>query len=322
MRVNPFATFYAKCNTGTGPEKLTTLADGPRLVDLEVASLCNMRCTMCPTGLLSLGRSGQFMTMDTFLAVLNSTAAYDSALRFIGWGEPLLHPQLLHFVGLAARRGRLTHLNTNGTKLSDGAVSCANLIETGLTSIKFSFQGTDAASYYDMRRSDFFDRLLLVIQTFHAMRGSRQFPFIAASTTTTTESPEEIEDFRARLAPYVDQLSIGRTVFDFIDTTAMTESARGRLEAAAKTSSLVKRHPNPCPEVYDKLSIHADGSVHVCCNDYAGHTQLGNINTDKIYTIWQHPVLQAYRERLAEGRYEGPLCSVCYEYMDGLTEKS
>ena len=76
------------------------------------------------------------------------------------------------------------------------------------------------------------------------------------------------------------------------------------------------KHPDPCPEVYDKLTVQWDGSVRVCCNDHSGETDLGNVMTSSLDTIWTHPVITHYRERLADKEYSGPLCSTCYAYME------
>ncbi|MHC4065053.1 MAG: SPASM domain-containing protein, partial [Planctomycetota bacterium] len=84
-------------------------------------------------------------------------------------------------------------------------------------------------------------------------------------------------------------------------------------------STDAKVHPKPCPEVFDKLSIHADGSVVLCCNDYNGTVELGNVADTPIIEMWQHPKIEAYRKRLAENNYEAPLCRDCYDYL-GLTE--
>jgi len=122
------------------------------------------------------------------------------------------------------------------------------------------------------------------------------------------------------MLPLVDELTIGKTIFEFIDMAAVPKKRRAELEAAAASSTVVKRHPNPCPEVYNKLTIHWDGDVRVCCNDYSGRTNLGNIQVDMFEDIWHHKAIEEYRERLSRKEYSGPLCSVCFDYMD-LTSK-
>ncbi len=315
--MNPFSPLYAKCNSGTAANKHAMLLGGPLIIDVEPVGLCNFRCVFCPTGLQALGRPGGFMTEETFRAILDKTRMWGTAIRLIGWGEPLMHPKIVEFVAAATFQNRLTHINTNGSKLDEAMA--IKLVDAGLSSIKFSFQGIDRSSYEAMRRIDFFDGLLDAIGIMRGARGTGQRPWIAASTTTTTETPEQIEAFRARIEPLVDELSIGSTIFEFIDMAAVPAKRRAELEAAAAVQKVTKRHPTPCTEVYDKLTVHWDGAVRVCCNDYSGTTDLGNIREDSLASIWMHPTIEAYRNRIDAGEYSGPLCSRCFDYME-LTE--
>jgi MoaA/NifB/PqqE/SkfB family radical SAM enzyme len=232
-----------------------------------------------------------------------------------------MHRSIADFIADAHNAGRVTHVNTNGSKIITDLGMAKRLVDSGLSSIKFSFQGADRETYHAMRRVDFFEDLFDAIEQVRAFRGARDRPFIAASTTTTTETPEMIEAFRERMEPLVDHLTIGRTVFEFIDMAAVPPKQRAVLEDAAKNETVVKRHPVPCPEIYDKLTIHWNGDVRVCCNDYSGLTNLGNISRNNFRDIWRHPTIEAYRERVGRKEYSGPLCGSCYDYAE-LTEGS
>ncbi len=315
--MNPFQHHYDRCDRGTSASKYATLADGPHLVDIEPVGLCNFRCTCCPTGLGALGRPPGFMSRETYTNILRKTQAPLADIRLIGWGEPLLHPAIVDFVAQAVRAGRLTHINTNASKLTYGMA--VDLVDEGLTSIKFSFQGTDRETYKTMRRIDFFDEMIEAIETMREARGNKVYPYIAASTTTTDETPEMIEGFKKRISPLVDHLGIGKTIFEFIDMASVPPKQRERLEKAAAMATVVKKHPSPCPETGDKLSIHWDGTVVTCCNSYTNAGDIGNINTDPMSKIWRHPKMEMYREHLAGNDYSLPNCVSCWDYLD-LTE--
>ena len=312
---NPFQDRYDACNHGTGQAKWESLADFPRIIDVELTSSCNFRCLMCPTGNLSLQRPASFMDCKVWTEIIDQAREYGTALRFIGWGEPTLHPELIEIIDRAHRFGLLTHLNTNGSKIT--LARALALVQAGLSSIKFSFQGVDAITYKEMRRTDFFEGMIAAIDAMKTARGARRLPWIAASTSVTYESPEWIETFRRRLEPLVDQLGIGTTTFDYMDFSAvrLKKHEVGLLMSLKELSSDAKVHPKPCPEVYDKLSVHADGSVVVCCNDYNGVVELGRVPRDTLQSCWMHPKIEAYRERLAREDYEAPLCKDCYDYL-------
>ena len=314
--MNPFAHLYKKCNTGDPAEKYANLADFPHMLDIELTSLCNFRCLMCPTGNLSLQRDAVFMNSETWALIYAQCARRAEGLRFIGWGEPLLHPNVIGIIADATEEGLLTHINTNASKLDKRMAG--RLVGAGLSSIKFSFQGVDKASYAEMRNIDYFENVIDAIDTMWLARLGGSRPWISVSTSTTYETPEQIEAFCDRITPMVDELSIGKTIFDFMDMdeVKLKDDDREQLEHLKGLESGEKRHPVPCPEVYDKLSIHADGSVVLCCNDFNGVVDLGNVNETRIDEMWRHPKIEAYRTRLAKKDYNAPLCETCFDYMD------
>ncbi len=315
-RLYPFAPLYDICNAGSNASKYGALADFPKIIDVELTSACNFRCKMCPTGNLSLTRPAGFMDMSLVTEIAKQCEPHGTAVRFIGWGEPLLHEFVAESVFRFTQRRLLSHINTNGSKLTPHMAQW--LINAGLSSLKFSFQGVDRKSYEEMRGTDYFDGLLETAAMVKELRGTRPYPYLHISTSITDESSETVAAFRERAAQCADSVTIGHTTFDYMNWKA----ARLRpheievLKRLAGAQTVEKRHPTPCTEIFDKLSIHFDGSVRVCCNDHSGETNLGNVNDAPLADIWRHHQIEAYRKTLAAGRYEGPLCSVCYDYSD------
>lgn len=318
-RINPFQRIYDECNTGDAKEKHRHLPWFPRIIDIEPTSACNFRCVFCPTGNRSIGRPTGFMEASTFYSILAECAPHETAIRFIGWGEPLMHPDIVPWIRACTDVGVLTHINTNGSHLDEELIE--KLLDAGLSSIKLSFQGVDRDTYKEMRGTDFFHGLIRKIELMSKLRACAPSPWIAVSTSTTYESEDMIREFTERLAPLVDQISIGKTVFGFMDLRAakLSDEDRKRFLAYAQEEQDHLKHPDPCPEVYDKLTIHQDGMAQVCCNSFGNQGALGRVPDNTIAKIWRHPVIEEYRERLARGEYSGPLCSQCWDYQ-GLTK--
>jgi MoaA/NifB/PqqE/SkfB family radical SAM enzyme len=213
----------------------------------------------------------------------------------------------------------LSHLNSNGSKVTREMAK--GLIDAGLSSLKWSFQGADRKTYAESRNTDFYDGLLEVAAMVKDIRGNRPLPYLHISTSITSETPEIVAAFRERASQVVDLVTVGHTTFDYLDLRAARLSATEleTLKRLMVLSTDEKKHPSPCPEVYDKITIHSDGSARVCCNDVNGETNLGNVATSSIAKMWRHPEMEDYRKRLAGNDYGGPLCSSCYDYAD-LTE--
>ena len=306
--MNPFKDLYAAGNRG-----VEELPDFPLMMDLEVTNACNFRCLMCPTGNLSMTRPTSFMSDAVWKKIVRQAKRNKTALRFIGWGEPTLHRRLVRWVGEASSYGLLTHLNTNGSKLTPDA-----LVAAGLKSVKFSFQGDDRESYAEMRGKDFFTGLIAAVRGMHKARGGRPTPYISASTTVLQGTMERTLGFQAQLEPFADEVGVGRTIWDFmdLDKARLRPDRLVELRRLSNEDKTVRRHPDPCPEVWTKLSISHTGDVRVCCNDYNGSTFLGNVMDKPLAEIWRDATIEYYRERLSAGCYDQPLCRHCWDYME------
>lgn len=314
-RQSPFKDIYAACNVGNSKAKLAELPEFPRFMDIELTNTCNFRCLMCPTGTHSMKRASGFMTQEVFYKILDEIRPYKTPLRFIRYGEPTLHEQLVEFIGAASEAGCMTHINTNGSKLDRQGIE--DLINAGLTSIKFSFQGVDEKSFAEMRNTDFFTDLVEVIRLTHDVRGDREFPYIQVSTSITYETREQVQAFREMMDGIADQVSVGRTVMEHLDIDAvrLRPKEMEMFKRLMAEESVVKKHPE-CPEVYDKLSINFDGTVTACCGDSDNLMLVGDVTKTTIKEVWDSDQLNQYREMLADMRHdELPLCRTCYDYQ-------
>jgi radical SAM protein with 4Fe4S-binding SPASM domain len=256
------------------------------------------------------------MSKGTFASIVEEIMDYGTPVRFIGWGEPLLHPNLLEFLTICKKNGIRTHLNTNGRLLSEEMMQ--KFVEIPLDSLKFSFQGVDQKSYSEMRNIDFFRQLLDKIRTFYQIRGSSPYPYIHISSTITYESPEQVRVFREEIQKYVDLVTVGRTRLDHIDLNKVNlkPEEKSRFESLIKCESVSKIH-TPCSEVFNVLSINWDGSVSACCADYDKKMVVGDLKKTSLIEIWKSRKMQNYRKILGEMKHDTfEICRTCYDYMD------
>ncbi len=315
VRVNPFRSIYDICNSGTAQSKINNLPMFPRIIDIEISNHCNFHCLMCYTGNMASRRKRGFMPEDIYLKFLDQISPHHTPIRFIGWGEPTLHPQWLHYFEEAKKRNLLVHFNTNGSTLTQEIVE--KLLQLNIDSIKFSFQGVDRVSYKEMRNIDFFDKLIKNVSMIHKARGEQVNPFIHVSTTTTYESNDTISDFNSRLSSITDLVTVGRTVLDHVDLNRvkLCEDAKNRLAYLKTCQSVNKVHPD-CPEIFDKLSINWDGKISACCGDYDDLMVVGNIISDPLSDIWSNPLMNNYRRILANNDHDKlTLCRNCWAYI-------
>lgn len=321
---NPFQPLYDLCNSQNIGHKLTNVIPYPRFIDVEFTNMCAFKCNFCPTGIGNTKREKGFMSKRLFEKIVTESNLHGGIpLRFVGWGEPTLHPQSLDFIRMTKKAGLLTHLTTSGATLVQVDDCKAYLydpetIATLLTldSIKFSFQGVDRETYDRARGRDFFNDLRSTVQFFHAQRGKKKLPWIQVGTTITDESQTKVEWFRDIMKPICDEVQVGRTVMDYVELSGIRNK---RLERQAE---LLKEGGSPviqirgaCDQVFDVMSVNWDGKVSACCSDFDNYMTVGDLNKDNIEAIWQSERYDNYRWLVVTGNTRKlPLCEVCYDY--------
>lgn len=108
-------------------------ANEPVFTNIEITTHCNLRCSFCAR--TKLGRSGKNMTPETFRKILGFLPhAY--RITLVGLGEPLMHPNVVDLVKMAADAGRRVALVTNAMFLDEPLARA--LLDAGLHAIAFS----------------------------------------------------------------------------------------------------------------------------------------------------------------------------------------
>lgn len=285
MRQNTFDKLYDICNNG-----INEPTAAPVLLDIELTNTCNLRCMMCPTGRGLLPRPKGFMSEEMFRDIL-SQVYMDTGIRFIRWGEPLLHPQLLRFVELAKRSNHPVHINTNGMFIDEEFVD--RILKLKLDSIKFSFQGIDKESYERTRKGADFGLLLGAIRILCERRGNQPYPYVQIATTVEEGVSEtDIDIFKKAVGGFADRVDVGRT--------------RDLFGSGQETN-----FPS-CPEMFNKLSINWNGEVVGCCGDWDNALKVGDLKSQSLAEIWTGDSITEFRKMLVANRHnELPHCRNC-----------
>ena len=137
-------------------------------VYVEPTSHCNLNCRTCVRH--SWQEPGGTMAMATYRRLVEGLRAVPTLRKvsFWGFGEPLLHPDIVAMVSLAGGLGAQTEIITNGLLLD--AARAKALVQAGLDSLVFSIDGASAEAYAEVRAGGDFD---LVRENASALRRAR-----------------------------------------------------------------------------------------------------------------------------------------------------
>lgn len=139
-----------------------------RKVYVEPTNRCNLQCRTC---MRQAWREPQgMMAMETYRRLVDGLRGLRSLekVSFWGFGEPLLHPEIVEMVGLAKGLGAKTELITNGLLL-DPEIG-ERLVEAGLDGVVISVDGTSSGEYENIRQGGDLEVVLKNVDALQAAR--------------------------------------------------------------------------------------------------------------------------------------------------------
>lgn len=112
-----------KQNAAVFQEKAQKFLAPFKMVEIEINTHCNRRCSYCPQGISEYRRPAKFMSLETFRHIMLSLkeVGYSGRLSYHFFNEPLLHPKLYEIVSCAKEILPEAHqvIFSNGDLLTD-----------------------------------------------------------------------------------------------------------------------------------------------------------------------------------------------------------
>ena len=287
---------------GLHDEFYVQMKQPPQSIDVETSALCDLACPHCFRQYIAT--PDKMITEQLFREVIDQAVDLGIPSLKLNWrGEPLMQPLLPRFIEYAKRKGMLeTVINTNAVTLD--AEKARALIEAGLDMMIYSFDGGTAETYDKMRVGRFkenrFEDVYENIARFHNIRkeiGS-PFPRTRIQMVLTPETMGEVDEFRSRFTPIVDDVLVKAYEERGLNLEVYTGEKRKML--LAKLSQRTKRKVNtipqtmvwertegefllstgrlPCQQLYQRLMVAYDGGVYMCCNDWGAEHPIGFVS--------------------------------------------
>ncbi len=275
-----------------------TVRNYPLLVDIELASVCNLKCPMCYTitdEFKSKVTKG-FLDFDLFKKIIDEIAGKVFSVRLSFRGESLLHKDFIKCVDYAKSSGiREISTLTNGAKLH--GEFAIDVINAGIDWITISIDGVDEV-YEGIRKPITFEQILENVRFIsdYKLLHSLVKPVIKVQGIwpAVRENPEKYYEIFSSMA-------------DLVAFNPLIDYLR-------KDSEIVYVDNFSCPQLYQRLVIGSDGKVMMCSNDEDGKIIIGDSNNQTIYDIWHSKLLNRYRAIHAHNNeYKNlPHCKECY----------
>ncbi len=281
------------------------ISDYPLLVDIELSSICNLKCPMCYTITEDYARKVKrtFMELDLFHKIVDEIAGKVPAVRLSLRGEPTIHPEFIHCIQYCKEHGirEVSFLTNLSTMTKDFFILIS---KAGADWITASIDGL-GQQYESVRKPLKFEETLSKIKMIHTIKEENNWyrPVIKIQGIwpAIRNNPSEYYD---TFAPFVDQIAFNPLI-DYLD----------------KDEDIIYEPTFSCPQLYQRLVVGSDGNVLICSNDESGRCKMGNIRELSIFEIWHGEKINSIRKLHNENRFkEVELCKHCY--LPRVTEES
>ncbi len=278
--------------------KTQRVADYPLLVDLELSSVCNLRCPMCYTISPEFRKNvdARVMDMALFKRVIDEIGGKVPALRLSLRGESTVHPQFVECVRYAKEHGiKEISTLTHGGRLTLDFFQ--RVQEAGIDWITISIDGT-GETYERIRKPIKFAEIVDKIKAIKRYKDEhglhRPVIKVQGIWPAIAENPQLYYD---TFAPYVDLVAFNPLI-DYL----------------FKDTEIEYLEDFSCPQQYQRLVIGADGLVMKCSNDEENHEIIGNANLETVHQLWHGENMKKVREMHLKPRgfMNSPVCKRCY----------
>jgi len=282
------------------------VSEYPLLVDIELSTVCNLKCPMCYTITDEYKKkiNAEFIDFELFKKIIDEIAGKVPAIRLSLRGEPTLHPEFAECAKYAKEKG-INEISTltNASKLTDEYFE--KIMLAGVDWITISIDGLNE-NYENVRKPLKFLDTLQKIKNIKAIKekNNSNKPVIKVQGIwpAIKENPEA---YYNTFEPYVDGIAFNPLI-DYLD----------------KDEDIIYDEDFSCPQHYQRIIIAVDGYAMMCSNDQKGLEIVGDANNQTIYEIWHGEKLKRMRNihKKQCGFKEIPVCKNCY--LPRLTEDS
>jgi radical SAM protein with 4Fe4S-binding SPASM domain len=278
----------------------------PYVLTVEPTNICNLSCTLCPTGQGLAGRPKRHMNLEAFDKLLNEVKPYVYLMNFQTWGEPMLGRNTIPMVRHAHDARIFTAIQTNGnypSRLNRG------LVEAGLDHISFAVDGSTQALYESYRVGGNLEMLCANIKALQEIKretGSRK-PFVEIIFLVFKHTQHDLEGIRA----LAEKLDVDGLLIRAANSPGNEENRRKYYTWNKKKGF--------CSRFWYIAIISNDGGIVPCCNFFDKKKDFDNVfEASSFLEAWENEDYVRYRKAVLAGKPEDlpQTCKECKIYKE------
>jgi len=279
-------------------------------VIIETTNICNARCVMCPH--IKMKREKEVMrdgTFDLIIKKLKSEKINPLAIILNGFGDPLTDQKIFDRVRIIKKKFPKTIVKFySNLGLADDKV-IEKIISSGLDEINISFNGYDKESYEKTMKIDYQKTLGNLERLIAEKNKAQSLLKIRISMALVSHNAGNEKKFIKFWRDKVDSVSVNK-VHTYSNSIE---------DVSGKNKINFKKLAYPCKYLWNTIIFGTRGDIYLCCLDYEGRYNFGNISENSILNIFYSERFNNIREKHLKNEVKSiAMCSACYTpYKNG-----
>jgi radical SAM protein with 4Fe4S-binding SPASM domain len=273
-----------------------------RQLSIEPNNICNLKCIMCPYP--DMTRPKETMSMELFKSIIDQSAELGcEEVLLMLYNEPYIDKMLFERIKYVREKGLLCSYYSNGTLLKQNN-NIEKTLETPPDLICFSLDGFSKEVMEKIRVNANRDTVYSGINALLEERNRRGLtePRIEIYFTLTDINRHELKVFRNYWRERADFVSIfpvdGRRSEEFVKL------------------NYKRLKPYPCFNK-SELYVHSSGQLALCCFDYNGGMDVGDLKKKPLKEILESPNFTRYLDSHYHRKRDMEVCKNCSKlYID------
>lgn len=289
----------------------------PMLVVLENTNVCNLRCIHCPIGngwTETPHYKPKYMKWEIFKKIVDEIANYNiQQLIFSPEGENLVHPEFIDQLNYSKERGiKKITIITNALTLDNNAMikgkkttktNFEAILENEPEVINISLDAAKKKTYEKIRVGSDYHRVWSNVHRLINHRNKKNYKTkIMLNIIEQEENNDEVELFKNYWKDEADRI----IVRPYLNNLGLTPNK--------KKYNFTDRWP--CPQLWKRVSINANGDIRFCVVDWDDKSALGNIKNISIKEIWQSEKYKKLRKCHVNNDFKSgqSICEKCTDW--------
>jgi len=239
-------------------------------VRIENCTICNYSCKFCPHPTASFTRKKEIMSNDLFKFLLTKVkyeAPQITDCTISGFGEPFLDKGIMDKIAFASSLGYNIHIVTNGVYIFKNTLK-EMADNDRIKDIRYSLHTTNSEHYEEITSGKIIEWASVMTNIKHSIK-------LGINTIITADIIEENKDDVDALIKYWEGKPVTIEVWkphNWVDW--------GNYRKVESTKLTCGRPFN------GPLQVQVDGTVNMCCFDYNGKLEIGDLKTQSLNEIF------------------------------------